>query len=88
MRAPAFILSLVALFLTPLLQRGLRIAPPLRVAREPGWCNHEYPRWGGHITIPESIATTSVLGASASIMGSELSVQLGSGPSVCPTPMP
>jgi hypothetical protein len=61
---------------------------PLCVARDLGWCNHEYPRWGGHITIPKSIATTSVLGASASIMGSELSVQLGSGPSVCPTPMP
>jgi hypothetical protein len=30
--APAFILSLVALFLTPLLQRGLRNAPLLRCA--------------------------------------------------------
>ena len=31
-RTPAFILSLVALFLTPLLQRGLRNAPLLRCA--------------------------------------------------------
>src|SRR5215218_6930177 len=43
---PAFILSLAALF-------GLSLGAafalrPLRVARGRGWCDHDYPRWGGH----------------------------------------
>jgi hypothetical protein len=39
---------LVALFLTPLPgQRGLHLAP-LCVARDLGWCEHDYSRWGGH----------------------------------------
>ena len=43
---------------------------PLGVAQGLVWCEHDYPRWGGHT--PESIVTSAVLGASASIMGSEL----------------
>ena len=47
----------------------------------------DYPRWGGPSTT-QSTATTFVLVAPASIMGSELPSRLGSGPSLCPTPMP
>jgi hypothetical protein len=43
---------------------------PSSVARDLGWCDHDYPRWDAHTS--ESIATYSVLGAPASIMGSEL----------------
>jgi hypothetical protein len=49
--------------------RGLRFTW-LCVARDFRRCDHDYPRWGGHI--PGSIATSSVLGAPASIIGSEL----------------
>ena len=49
----------------------------LCVARGLGWCDHDYRRWGGHTS--ESIATYSVLGAPASIMGSELPWLQGSG---------
>jgi hypothetical protein len=61
---------------------------PLRVAWDVGWCDHDYPRWGGHTA--ESIVTTTVLGASASMMGSELlqGPSRGSDSSLCPTPMP
>src|SRR5215213_11916324 len=36
---------------------------------------------------PSTSSTSSVLVAPASIIGSELPVQLGSGPSLCPTPI-
>ena len=73
---------------------GLLGAPALPfarlcVARDLGGCEHDYPRWGGHT--PESIVTSTVLGASASIMGSELlhgPPPTGSDSSLCPTPMP
>jgi hypothetical protein len=69
-------------------QRGLHLAP-LCVARDLGWCEHVYPRWGGHTSSPgQHPGTTPGLGSSASIMGSELSSLLGSGPSLCPVPMP
>src|SRR5215212_7511667 len=61
---------------------------PLRVAQDRLWCDHDYPRWGGHNTTPRCVARLLVLGASASIMGSELSSLLGSGPSLCPAPIP
>jgi hypothetical protein len=71
---PAFIMGVLfaALFYpAPVRQRGLcSLRPPLCVARDLGWCEYDYPRWGGHT--PESIVTSTVLGASASIMGSEL----------------
>jgi len=57
---------------------------PLRVAQDRLWCDHDYPRWGGHNTTPRCVARLLVLGASASIMGSELSSLLGSGPSLAP----
>jgi hypothetical protein len=43
---------------------------PLRVARELGWCDHDYPRWDAH-TMPICTCNTPVLGAPASIIGSE-----------------
>src|SRR5215218_775729 len=48
------------------------------IARGLGWGEYDYPRWGGHTS--KSIATPSVLGAPASIMGSELPWLTGSGP--------
>src|SRR5829696_6506678 len=47
--------------------------PPLRVARDLGWCDHEYPRWGAH-TSESPVTTLPVLGASASLIGSELPI--------------
>jgi hypothetical protein len=42
------------------------------VARELGWCEYDYPRWGGH-TFPNVLAVTfSVLVAPASLIGPEL----------------
>jgi hypothetical protein len=71
--APAFIYNAcivgrVVLYPWPS-QRGLRFAP-LCVARDLGRCDHDYPRWDAHTM--ESIVTSPVLGALASIMGSEL----------------
>jgi hypothetical protein len=42
-------------------------------ARDLGWCDHDYPRWGGHNTTPRCVAKLPVLGEPASILGSELS---------------
>ena len=64
-RTPAFILSLAALFGTPSL-RGLHFAL-LCVARDLGWCDHNYPRWGGH-TLCHGQLKGPVLGSPASIM--------------------
>jgi hypothetical protein len=70
-------------FLGSLSERGLHFAP-LRVARDLGWCDHDYPRWGEHTSSPgKHPGTTPGLGSSASIIGSELSSLLGSGPSLC-----
>src|SRR5215213_3444731 len=74
--APAFILSLAALYGPP--PSAAFPLRPLCVAQERRRCEHDYPRWDAH-TIP-SAATTSVLGAPASIIGPELSSLLGSGP--------
>src|SRR5215208_7682263 len=50
---------------------------PLCLATERLWCDHVYPRWGEHTSSPgKHTGTTPVLGASASIMGSEFSVYL------------
>src|SRR5215216_93879 len=69
-------------FLGSLSERGLHFAP-LRVARDLGWCDHDYPRWGEHTSSPgKHPGTTPGLGSSASIIGSELSSLLGSGPSL------
>ena len=43
---------------------------PLCVARGLQWCDHDYPRWAGHE--PSQSYDSSVLGAPASIIGSEL----------------
>ena len=51
-------LSLLAAFFSHILmQRGLRFAPLRSVAWNRLWCDHDYPRWGGHKTsdsIPET----------------------------------
>jgi hypothetical protein len=72
-------------FLTPLLAfpLGLRYSS---VVQERLWCDYTYPWWGGH-TLCRGQLIGSVLGSSASLIGSELSSLLGSGPSLCPTPM-
>ena len=62
-------MPLAASFL-PIVLGAVFALRPLGVARGLVWCEHDYPRWGGHT--PESIVTSTVLGASASIMGSEL----------------
>src|SRR5829696_9163224 len=54
------------------LSRGLRFAPSLSVARDLGRCDHDYPRWGRHIT-ESTDATSTLRGPPASIIGSELS---------------
>src|SRR5215212_9225190 len=41
---------------------------PLCVARDLGWCECNYPRWGGH-TSESTVTTLPVLGAPTSIMG-------------------
>jgi hypothetical protein len=51
-----------------------------------GWCDHVYPRWDGHTT--DILQFPYVLGAPVSLIGSELSAPMGSGPSLCPAPMP
>ena len=50
-RAPASILFLAALtrFSPHRVWRGLHFAL-LCIARVLGWCDHDYPRWGGHNT--------------------------------------
>src|SRR5215218_10173299 len=78
-RAPAFILSLAALF-------GLSLGAafalrPLRVAWDLGWCEYDYPRWGVHTGhLQEHLPILLVLVAPASLMGSELPWLTGSGP--------
>src|SRR5215217_6521233 len=44
---------------------------PLSVALDRLWCDHDYPRWGGHNATQRTV-TSPVLGAPASLMGSEL----------------
>jgi hypothetical protein len=58
---------------------------PWSVARYLGWCDHDYPRLGGHTPIPKCIATPSVLSAPASSIRSYSSTSRGSGPSFCPS---
>jgi hypothetical protein len=76
---------------TPFLPFGAALAlRPLSIARDLGRCDHDYPRGGGH-TSTESTATYSVLGAPASIIGSELSYlapALYGAPARCPKPSP
>src|SRR5215211_1212816 len=50
------------------------------------WCDHDYPRWDAH-TMPICTCNTPVLGAPASIMGSEPQAT-GLRPFLCPSPMP
>src|SRR5215211_1313750 len=40
------------------------------VARGRRWCDHDYPRWGGHSSFP-SVATTSSCSAYRHLIGSE-----------------
>src|SRR5215218_8640132 len=71
--ATAFILSLVALFLTPLLQRGLRIAPPLRCAGPGPRVVRSCPSPVGRAhPILKRSNNFLVFGAPASLTGSEL----------------
>jgi hypothetical protein len=74
---PAFIMRvlLAALFCPPRLDNAAFALRPLCVARDLGWCEYDYPRWDAHI-MPICTCNTPVLGAPASIMGSELSVYL------------
>jgi hypothetical protein len=81
-RVPAFIMPLAALCV-PLPGAALPLRPPLRCA-ERKWCDHDYPRWDAHLR--KHTYNPPVLGALASIVGSELLSQHGSGPSLCPTP--
>jgi hypothetical protein len=62
---------------------------PLRVALDRLWCNHDYPRWGGHSTLCHICTTQSPPCSSYRLLsiGSELSSLLGSGPSLLPRPM-
>jgi hypothetical protein len=61
---------------------------PFCVALGRRWCEHTYPRWDAH-TMPICTCNTSVLGTSASIMGSELQpLALRSTPPRCPKPSP
>src|SRR5688500_8018740 len=60
--APAFIMPLAALCGPP--PSAAFALRPLRVARNLGWCEYDYPRWGGH-TSTESIDTPPVLGTPA-----------------------
>src|SRR5215208_3738687 len=62
---------LAALYWAIIHQRGLRFVRPLCVAREFQWCDHVYPRWGGHNTL--CVARVPVFGSPASLIGSELS---------------
>src|SRR5215218_6837685 len=39
---------LVALFCPPRLDSAAFPCDPLYVARDLGWCDHDYTRWGGH----------------------------------------
>jgi hypothetical protein len=52
-------------------QRGLRFAP-LCVARDLGWCDHEYPRCDDAHNATQRTVTSRVLGSPASLIGSEL----------------
>jgi hypothetical protein len=70
LRAAASIMLPQATSFLPIVLGAVFALRPLCVARDLVWCEHDYPRWGGHT--PESIVTSAVLGASASIMGSEL----------------
>jgi hypothetical protein len=78
---------LAALFYLPWLHNAAFTLCPLCVARDLGWCEHDYPRWGGH-TLCHGQIKGPVRVAPASIIGSELPVQLGSDPSLCPVPIP
>ena len=69
------------------------LCAPLCVARDLGWCDHDYPRWDAHTTTQRSY--TPVLGAPASIIGSELPLlplygapTLRFAPPGCPKPSP
>src|SRR5215217_1868223 len=84
--APAPIIPLAALFRLSHhpIWRGLSFAL-LCVAWDLGWCDHDYP--GGAGTTPRTVFDNSfVLASSASLIGSELSSLLGSGPSALPRP--
>ena len=91
--ASASILSLCRALWTPLTGAAFPLRP-LRVAQGPRCCDHVYPRWDGHT--PEStLATPPVLGAPASIMGSEFlrfprdrAPALRFAPPRCPKPSP
>ncbi len=83
--APAFILSLAALVRPIALCAAFTFAW-LCLARNFRRCNHYYPRWGGH-TLCHGQLKGLMLGAPASLIGSELLWLTGSGPSLCPTPM-
>jgi hypothetical protein len=67
----AFIMPLAALFpFFPIFPSAAFALRPsfASVARDLGWCEYDYPRWGAHTTTQRT-ATPPVLGAPASIMG-------------------
>jgi hypothetical protein len=70
-RAPASImLPLAAPFSPHRTRRGLHFAW-LCLARNFRRCDHVYPRWGGHNVLVSMFTSPPVLGAPASLMGSE-----------------
>jgi hypothetical protein len=85
MRAPSSIMPLAAPG-GPILFGAALALRPLRVARAPRWCDHEYPRWGGHNAL--CVARLPVFGAPASLIMGRNSLEPGSGPSHRPTPKP
>src|SRR5215204_6266890 len=87
-RAPASILPLATLLFSASCGAASALRP-LRVARDLGWCDHDYP--GGRAQhLVTHASDFPVLGAPASIIGSELPQSLlwGSDSSLRPVPMP
>src|SRR5215207_6319350 len=84
---PASIMPLAALFGHPS-WAWPSLCAPLRIARDLGWCDHNYPRWGGH-TLCHGQLKGPVLGSPASLIGSELPPCPGYGaPTVRFAPVP
>src|SRR5215208_392794 len=80
-RAPTSILSWPR-FWTPLWGAAFALRP-LRIARDLGWCDHDYPRWGGHN--PSSRARRT--GFSPRVGAPTVATLGDSGPSLCPSTM-
>jgi hypothetical protein len=87
MRVLFAVLFAVLFYPAPVRQRGLRFAPPSALRGTSGGATIITPVGRAH-PYPKHTSNFLVFGAPASIIGSELSSLLGSGPSLCPTRMP